>query len=263
MIYVLSFFIFLIGLAVGSFLNVVIDRLPLEQSIITPPSHCPHCRQRLRRLDLVPVLSYLLLRGRCRYCHAPIPRYLPAIEAITGVIFLLFFFKYDLSILWLISALYSAILITVAAIDIKDGIIPNKITYPAYLLAIILSLLFLPPQGEGMFVSNSLLAALYSSLLGGAVSFLILFVPCLVYKEGMGWGDVKLAGLTGFMLGFPSSLAALAIALISGGIMAAVLLLTGRKKRKQAIPFGPFLSLGALAALAWGQNIVNWYLGFF
>ncbi len=263
MIYVLSFFIFLIGITVGSFLNVVIDRLPAGQSIITPPSHCPHCQQRLRRLDLIPVLSYLLLRGHCRYCHAPIPRYLPAIEAVTGVIFLLFFLKYDLGALWIISALYSAILIALAAIDIKDGIIPNKIIYPVMPLAIILSLIFLPPQGEGLFVSNLTLAALYSSLLGGAISFLILFIPCLVYKEGMGWGDVKLAGLTGFMLGFPSSLAAIAIALISGGIMAVALLLMGRKNRKQTIPFGPFLSLGALAALAWGQNIVNWYLGFF
>lgn len=257
------FLIFLIGASVGSFLNVVIDRLPAGQSIITPPSHCPACQQRLKPPDLVPIFSYICLRGHCRYCGAHIPLRLPLVEAGTGLIFLLLCLNYGLDIQWAIVAFYSAILITLAVIDLEQGILPNKLVYPALPVALALSLIYLPMQGMGMFVHNTTLAALLSSLLGGAVIFLVLLITCLASRGGIGWGDVKMAGLIGFMTGFPLSLVAMGIALVSGGLAALILLLLKRKGRKEAMSFGPFLSLGAFVTLIWGQSILAWYLGFF
>lgn len=251
--------VFVIGACIGSFLNVIIDRLPAGRSIVNPPSHCEACGHRLSPLDLLPVLSYLILRGRCRYCQAPIPLRTFLVELVTGVAFFLLYLGYGLTIGWGILCFYFSLFLTIAMIDLEHRLIPNKLVYPACPLALLLASL----HPLGLAAGRALPGSFLFSLLGGAVAFVILFLPALIWPEGMGWGDTKLAGLIGLALGFPGAVVALGLAILGGGILALMLLALKIKGRRDAIPFGPFLSAGALAALIWGKFIVSWYLGLF
>lgn len=255
----LEIIVFLIGASVGSFLNVIIDRLPAGRSIIRPPSHCDACGRRLKPFELIPILSYLILRGRCRYCGAKIPLRVLLVEGATGTSFLLLYLKYGLTLSWGILSFYFSLFLTIAVIDLERRMIPNKLIYPASPLALLLAT-FHP---LGLAAGRTPLGNFLYSLLGGAVGFVILLLPALIWAEGMGWGDVKLSGLIGLALGFPGGAVALGLAILSGGILALLLLVLRIKGRKDAIPFGPFLSAGALIALIWGKFIVAWYLGLF
>lgn len=240
----------LFGAAVGSFLNVCIDRLPAGRSLFRPASHCEACGHPLHPQDLVPVLSYLWLRGRCRYCRAPVPLRLPLVEAGTAGLFALLAHRFQgINLQFLVAAYYASLFLVIAIIDLDHGLILNKLVYPALALALPLSLI----QQD-----NSPLSA----IIGAGIGLALALVP-LLFPGGMGWGDVKMSALMGLALGFPQTLVALGLAVSAGGAVAALLLVARIKGRREAIPFGPFLSLGAVAALLWGQRLLGWYLGLF
>ena len=212
----------ILGAAIGSFLNVVIDRLPAGKSLMYPPSGCDACQHRLSWLDLFPVFSYLFLRGRCRYCQAKIPIRVFWVELGTGLLTAFLFWHFGWTPMLPVSIVYSSVLIALAVIDLKHQLILNKIVYPVAIVALILN--FFVPD---LFNLHNFLFG----LLGGAVGFLILFLPALIYSKGMGWGDVKMAGLIGLMTGFPNVIVAVFGGIILGGLAAIILLLFKIKKR--------------------------------
>jgi len=238
----------LLGAVIGSFLNVCIDRLPTGKSLVYPPSHCDACQHRLSPKDLIPVFSYLWLRGHCRYCHEPIPRRLFWIEVGSGLLFALTYWHYGLSVEFAVATFYCCLFVVLGVIDLEHKLILNKIVFPAAVVALVIDV-FLPQPG-----------IVYGAI-GGAIGFVLLLIPALIYRGGMGWGDVKMAALIGLVTGFPSVFAALLLGIVLGGLVAGVLLLLRIKKRKEPIPFGPFLSLATIAILIWGSDILNWYLG--
>jgi len=246
----------LLGLAVGSFLNVCIDRLPRGGSILNPPSHCPTCQRRLAARDLIPVFSYLWLRGRCRYCRASIPGRLPGVELATAVIFALLYRHTGLTPQLGVLAFYACIFIVVFVIDLEHGLILNRVLYVGAAAALLFAL-FLPQP----YLIQWVVGGAANAAIGGVIGFVVFFVIALASRGGMGWGDVKLAALVGLATGFPLVFVAVIMAALMGGVVAVVLLATKKRGRKQAIPFGPFLSVAALVTLLWGSGILHWYLG--
>ncbi|MBM2825749.1 MAG: type prepilin leader peptidase family protein [Dehalococcoidales bacterium] len=237
------------GTVIASFLNVCIDRLPKKESIISPASHCAVCHHPLDATDLIPVFSYLWRRGRCRYCQAPIPRRLFWLEVGMGALFAFLYWRYGLTIELVITAFYCSLFILLMFIDLGYGIIPNKVVYPSALLALLISI-FLPQPG----IARS------SGAIGGGTGLGLFVLIVIASRGGMGWGDAKMAALIGLVTGFPLVFVALFLAIVSGGLTALLLLLLKIKKRKETVPFAPFLSLGTMATLLWGKEIVAWYL---
>jgi leader peptidase (prepilin peptidase)/N-methyltransferase len=253
----------LLGMVVASFLNACCDRLPVGESIVYPPSHCPACRHRLRVKDLIPVFSYLWLRGRCRYCQAPIPRRLLWVEIGTGVLFGYLYWHYMVwhhgsGIELAVAAFYCSLFIVLLVIDLEHRLILNKVVYPAMALALLLSILF------SFFLSPlDIVPGILEAAIGGGIGLVLFLLVVIVSRGGMGWGDVKLAALIGLVTGFPLIFVALLLAVIVGGLVAGLLLTLKVKGRREAIPFAPFLSLAAIATLLWGSNILGWYLSLF
>ena len=251
----------LLGLAVGSFLNVCIDRLPQNKSIAYPPSHCEACQHKLGARDLIPLFSYLRLHGRCRYCQNSIPRKLLWVELATGVIFALLYWHYRLSPELGVMAFYACLFIVIFVIDLEHSLILNKVVYPTMVAALLLSLIPESWLAHEAWLTIVIEPGIASAALGGATGFVVFLVIALVSRGGMGWGDVKLAALIGLATGFPLVFVAIIMAAILGGIVAVVLLITRRRGRREMIPFGPFLAVAAMATLLWGNNILGWYLG--
>jgi len=252
---ILLIFLFaLLGLAVGSFLNVCIDRLPRNESIVNPPSHCPVCRQKLAAKDLIPVFSYLRLRGRCRYCQTAIPRRLFGVELATALIFALLYWHYGLSPALGIMAFYACLFTIIFVIDLEHGLILNKVVFPGMVVALLLALL---PQP---WLTRWVVTGVANAALGGGIGFAIFFLIAIISRGGMGWGDVKLAALIGLVTGFPLVFFSIIMGAILGGIVAVALVIAKKRKRRQTIPFGPFLALATMITLLWGSNILNWYL---
>jgi leader peptidase (prepilin peptidase)/N-methyltransferase len=237
----------LLGLAISSFLNVCIDRLPERASIVSPPSHCPACGRRLAPLDLIPLVSYLLLRGRCRYCGAQIPRRILLVEAMTGLLFVLLWYRYGFSIRLLLATLYTCFFIVIFVIDLEHQLVLNRVIYPA--IAVAMLAIPITPNHD-----------VVELLGGGAFGFGVLFLIAFIYQAGMGMGDVKLATFIGLMVGFPAVFVALLISFVAGGLVGGGLLLSGLKGRKDAIPFAPFLVTGGMAAMLYGDQIIDWYV---
>ena len=259
---ILGIFLFaILGLAVGSFLNVCIDRLPRNKSIVNPPSHCEACQHKLAAKDLIPLFSYLRLRGRCRYCQASVPRRLFWVELATALIFALLYwwfvvFNPELGIVtFVIMAFYACLFTIIFVIDLEHGLILNKVVYPSMIVALLLSLYPLP------WLTQSIGIRVAYAALGGGVGFGIFLLIAIVSRGGMGWGDVKLAALIGLATGFPLVILAIIMAAILGGIVAVALVIAKKRKRRQTIPFGPFLAVAAMVTLLWGSNILRWYLG--
>ena len=245
----------ILGLAVGSFLNVCIDRLPQNKSIAFPPSHCEACQHKLAAKDLIPVFSYLRLRGRCRYCQASVPRRLFWVELATGAVFALLSWHYGLNPALGIMAFYACLFIVVFVIDLEHGLILNKVVYPGMVVALLLALL---PQP---WLTQWIVTGIANAALGGAIGFALFLLIAIVSRGGMGWGDVKLAALIGLATGFPLVFLSIIMGAILGGIMAVALVIAKKRKRRQTIPFGPFLAVAAMITLLWGSNIMSWYLG--
>ncbi|MCL0095485.1 prepilin peptidase [Dehalococcoidia bacterium] len=258
----LTFIGFIVGICIGSFLNVCIDRLPRGQSIASPPSHCPACGRKLKRIELIPLVSYLWLRGRCRSCGTGIPRRVIGVELGTGFLFAFLSFSYGFGVEFLVLALCGSLFLVLAVIDLEHGLILNKIVYPAIGISLLLSP-FWPSLGfaRPFLGGTGMLPSALSSLSGGLIFAALLFVIALIYSGGMGWGDVKMAALIGLITGFPYVLMAMMISALISGAVAIPLLALRLRSRKEAIPFGPFLSLGAFIALLWGQELITWYLG--
>ena len=239
--------VFIFGLIIGSFCNVVIYRLPQGASIITPGSHCPSCRTPIRPWDNIPLLSYLLLRGRCRACKEPFSLRYPSVELLTGVLYVLLWFKFGLSIHFAVHAALTSTLLTVAVIDYDHKIIPNTITLPGVVIGLGLSLRALPITP---------LASLLGIILGGAFFYLI----ALVSRGGMGGGDIKLIAMIGAFLGWQGAIFTIFSGALLGSLVGVTLMLLGRKGRKDKVPFGPFLSTGAILFMLCGDDLIQWYL---
>jgi leader peptidase (prepilin peptidase)/N-methyltransferase len=261
----------LAGIAIGSFLNVCIDRLPLRKSLISPQSHCEACQHRLSLLDMIPVIGYLWLRGRCRYCQARIPLRILLVEIFSGVIFFLSFWRFVLSAdnadytAFVITAFWSCVFLIIIFIDWEHKLILNRVTYPAGVAALIILGVdsLLPEPGILRNLNFLLEPSILSGIIGGAIGFAFFLIVFLINPKGMGMGDIKLAGLIGLVTGFPLVIIALLIGIFTGGLVAIVLLFLRIKGRKDVIPYGAFLSLGPIVVLLWGNEIFNWYLGFF
>ena len=249
----------LLGLATGSFLNVCMDRLPRGQSIISPPSHCAACNHKLGILDLIPLVSYLWLRGRCRYCQAPIPLRLPIVEAITGLLFALLYWKFGLGLELGISLIYTCLLIVIFVIDLENQLVLDIVVYPGMALAFAFSF-FWPGIEVISLMPGGALGRVISSLAGGVLGLAAMALPFVLYRQGMGLGDIKLGALVGLMTGYPLVLITILLSWITGGLVAAILLALKIKKRKDPIPFATFLACSTMVTLLWGQAIWQWYL---
>jgi leader peptidase (prepilin peptidase)/N-methyltransferase len=240
-----------LGLVIGSFLNVVIARVPERRSLWAPGSACPGCGSPIAWRDNIPIISFLLLRGRCRACAAPIAWRYPIVELVTALLFALAWVVCAGNVLeFAITAALLAALVVVTAIDLQYQIIPNAITLPGILAGFATSV-----------VSHRVTWAesVGGILLGGGLFIAII----LLSRGGMGGGDLKLGAMLGAFLGWKVVLVALFVAVLLGGVSAVTLLAAGRAARKDAIPFGPFLAVGGVAALFWGDAIVAWYLSGF
>jgi leader peptidase (prepilin peptidase) / N-methyltransferase len=239
--------IFIFGLIIGSFCNVVIYRLPQGKSIITPGSRCRSCTAPIHPWDNIPVLSYLLLRGRCRACKERIsPRYL-FVELTSGVLYVLLWRRFGLTTPFAVYALFTSSLLIIALIDLDHKIIPNIITLPGIAVGLGLSVWALPITP---------LTSLFGLLVGGALFYLI----AVVSKGGMGGGDIKLIAMIGAFLGWPGALFTIFSGALLGSLVGVTLMLLGKKGRKDKVPFGPFLSCGAILFMLSGDDLIQWYL---
>jgi leader peptidase (prepilin peptidase) / N-methyltransferase len=240
-----------LGAVLGSFLNVVAYRLPRHESLVKPASHCPSCGTPVKPYDNVPILSYLILRGNCRSCSAPISARYPLVEALTAALCVGAVLVHHSAAGIALNVVLILLIVPVALIDLEHRIIPNRITALGAVLALVLGLV-LDPSGE----PARLLAA------GCAGGFLLL--AALAYPAGMGMGDVKLAGMMGLFLGAAVA-PALFVALLSGVLTGTVVLARKgvREGRKTAVPFGPFLAFGALLGVFLGQQLVDVYVNHF
>jgi leader peptidase (prepilin peptidase)/N-methyltransferase len=244
----------LLGLLVGSFLNVVVHRVPRGESVVSPPSACPSCRSAIRPRDNVPVAGWLILRGRCRDCRAPIsPRY-PLVEAVTAALFAVMALRFGCD--WVLPAyLYlAAVGLALALIDLDCKRLPDALTLPSYPVAtVLLAAAALAGSESGSFVN---------ALLGGAAMFAVYFALCFAYPAGMGFGDVKLAGVLGMYtawLGWGAWAVALFLGVFLGGLFGVALIAVKKGGRKTAVPFGPFMLLGALIATLVGPELAQGY----
>ena len=234
------------GLAVGSFLNVVASRVPLRRPIGLERSACMSCDTPIAARDNLPLLSYALLRGRCRSCGASIPVRYPIVEGVTALLIVACVLTFGVTPEAVVSSFFCAVLVAISAIDVEHRIVPNRIVIPAF-VAVLAAQTALGPSVEWLL-----------GALGGSA---FLFVAALVYPKGMGMGDVKLALLLGAMLGRHVAVA-LMLGMLFALVPAAVLAVRhGAGARKMAIPFAPFLALGAVVALFAGEPILGWYLG--
>jgi len=249
MLYLLAF---VFGTAVGSFLNVCIWRLPTGASIVFPPSHCPACSTPIRVRDNIPLLSYLLLRGRCQSCEAHISLRYPAVELLSGLTSMLLLYHFGLSLTLAVYGLFAAALIVITFIDIDHQIIPDVISLPGIALGVIFSAL-----GYGVPIVDSALGA----ALGGALLYLVAWsYHAWTGREGMGGGDIKLLAMIGAFLGWRGVLVTLILGSFSGALIGIALIVARGGDSRLPIPFGPFLALGATCALFFGDALIRWYL---
>lgn len=246
--------IFILGLIVGSFSNVCIFRIPRNESIIYPASHCPKCRSNISPKDNIPLLSYILLKGRCRNCKNKISIQYPIVELLTGLIYLIIYLIYSLSIQSLIYIILSSALVIIAFIDLNEQIVPDVISLPGIVIGFILS--FFVPY---ISFANSALGV----VVGGGIILIIGLAGSVIFKkEAMGGGDVKLAAMIGAFLGWRYIIISLFLGFFLGALAGIVLVLSKIKSREDVVPFGPFIVLGSLITLFWGEQIISWYIGF-
>ena len=250
-------FVIVIGLVWGSFLNVVIYRLPRGQSLVTPPSTCPSCGRRIKWYDNIPVLSYLFLGGKCRFCRNKISIIYPVVESLTALLFLLVYFHnlrfFDLQ--FFTDCLFVSSLVVIGFIDYYHQIIPGYITLPLLALALI----YAPFRYDLSFKQ-----ALIGALAGGGFLLLVYAVYYLWRKkEGLGLGDVMMMLMVGAYLGLPLTILTLLFASVGGAIVGLLLMRFKKKTLQFALPFGSFIALAAVVALLWGQPLISWYLSLY
>lgn len=242
-----------LGMVVGSFLNVCICRMPLNQSIVSPPSHCPYCSYQIRWYDNVPLLSYLLLRGKCRGCGAAISLQYPLVELLNGVLALFLFLRFGPTLAFVTLFLFCSALVVITFIDIEHQIIPDEISLSGIVIGFILSFFL-----KGHSWQNSLLGI----LLGGGSLLLVAYsYQWLTGKEGMGGGDIKLLAMMGAFLGWKAVPFIIFASSLVGSVVGISIMLLQKKDSKLAIPFGPYLAFGAVVYIFYGKTLIRWYLG--
>lgn len=247
----MAIIVLVFGLLIGSFLNVCIYRIPRHKSIAYPASFCPNCLTPIQAYDNIPVLSYIILGGKCRKCKKPISWRYPLVELLTGILFLLLFLKFRLSLDLLKYLIFTALLIISTFTDFSHRIIPNVISVPG----IVIGLLFNIPH-----IGNAILGI----LIGAGILWVFRQAGIIIKKqEMMGWGDIKLAGMIGAFLGLKYGLVALFLGVLSGVVIWTVLIILKIKKRKEYIPFGAFMALGSIITVFFGAEIIDWYLNLF
>lgn len=256
MMFIINVFVFILGLSIGSFLNCVIYRLEKEESFVKGRSYCPHCKHQLIWLDLIPVASFLLLQGKCKYCHGKISIQYPLIEILTGLIFLLVFNLQPsifniAGMINLVFLLYIAsALIIIFVYDLKYYLIPDNVLFPAIIVTFLYRLFYI--------------SLIWNYLLAIIIAFgFFLFIFLISKGKWMGFGDVKLAILLGLLLGFPNILVGLFLSFFLGAIIGISLIILNKKGLKSEMPFAPFLIMGTFVAMFFSQQIIQWYLQFF
>ena len=248
----MGFIIFLVGLLIGSFLNVCIYRIPQGESIVYPSSHCPRCGTTLRALDLIPILSFFAYGGKCKYCGEGISMRYPSIELINGLLYYLLYHQLGLSLELIPYGLLASLLLTISLIDYDHQIIPDGLVIFGFVIGLLYKIIDILFHQATFGVLNSI----GGLLLGGGLFLLI----AIVSNGGMGGGDIKLMAMLGFWLGIKGILLVMLLSFIIGAIVSIFLLLLKKKGGKDAIPFGPFIALGTMIVLAWGTEIINWYM---
>jgi len=255
--------IFVFGLVIGSFVNVLICRIPQGKSIISPPSACSSCGSRLSLQDMIPVLSYLILRGKCRHCAGRISARYPLVELITAAIFIALYYKFGLSAPFFAFTYLMAILIAIFFIDIDHRIIPNGLVLAGLAGGLAVFVYnCIRPMPE-VFADTKWWTPLAGLLPGTVFLLVVAIVGSVIYKtdDAMGMGDVKLMAPVGLFLGWRLCLIALFISVILGGVLSLLLIVTGIKKRKDTVAFGPFIVAGTFITIMWGWDLLYWYLG--
>lgn len=242
-------YIFVLGIVLGSFYNVVGLRVPVKKSIVKPRSHCPNCGHELAWWELIPVFSYFFVKGRCHSCHVKISPIYPTFELATGILFLFATYKVGFTPELIVSVTLISLLVIVFVADYHYMLIPNKI------LLFFMPILFI----ERLFISEE---SYVSMFLGLTIGFLIPYFIAVISKGGMGGGDIKLFAVLGFVLGWKQLLLAFFLSTLYGAIIGGFLLATKKKSRKEPIPFGPFIVLGTLTVYFYGTQILDWYIGF-
>lgn len=264
--------VLMFGLVIGSFLNVCIVRLPLGASIVSPPSHCPRCSEPIRYSDNIPLLSYVLLRGRCRHCGLPISLRYPLVEVMNALFYLWTVLAFGLTGEALLLMAFCSALIVITFIDLDHQIIPDVITVPGILIGVLIAPFFLSPLdgplpfGLTRFVPLAwphlvnVLNAVIGMLCGAFPLFAIGWLwEKLRNIEAMGGGDIKLMGMVGSFLGWKGALLTIMLGAIAGSIIGVALIAIKRRESDQVIPFGPFLAFGSVVTAFYGQDIMDWY----
>ncbi len=269
-----SITVFVIGLIIGSFLNVCILRLPRGRSIVSPPSHCPRCKSPIKFYDNIPLVSFLLLWGRCRYCREPISWRYPLVELLNGLLYVWVVNEFPLGGEAVLLMLFCSSLLVITFIDFDHQIIPDVITLPGMLVGLTLAPFFMSALGDplpfhldrllpqtGPYLTG-FLNSLIGLLLGGGPLFAIGWIwEKLRNVEAMGGGDVKLMGMVGSFLGWKGALLTIMLGALTGSVAGLLLIALKRQTMEKVIPFGPFLALGALVTAFYSSDVISWYLG--
>jgi leader peptidase (prepilin peptidase) / N-methyltransferase len=269
---VIGVFVFLFGLIIGSFLNVCILRIPGGKSIVMPASACPKCGAAIRPYDNIPVLSYLILGGKCRGCKTKISAMYPLVEFLTGVLFFACYYAFGISVETLKWAAFSAILIVLIFTDIRERILPDVVNYTGFAIGLIFSFFVRPEDGTAAWISNHLfqfpppvpVLSLVDALVGAAVGSGLLWLVSEAYfrlrgREGMGLGDVKMMLMAGAFLGAKRTLLTILAGSVLGSLLGIAVIWARRKDADYELPFGTFLGAGALLVVFFGTPLVDWY----
>jgi leader peptidase (prepilin peptidase) / N-methyltransferase len=244
--------ILIIGLCIGSFLNVCIYRIPREESIAFPPSHCTSCGYELKAVDLIPIISYLFLKGKCRKCGEKISINYPLVELLNGVLYLLIFLRFGLSLSFVFYSLLTSLLIVISYIDLDSKYIYSSTT----ILGVVLAAIYIV---VGLYTKD---ISISNNVLGGAIGYGIIYLIVVITK-GMGQGDAEVAGVCGLFIGIKGILVCLFIAVVLGGLVAAIILIFKLKEKKSEIAFSPYISIGSIVYILLGKEILSLYLNFF
>lgn len=248
----MEIFILILGLCIGSFLNVCIYRIPKEESIAFPASHCTRCGYELKAKDLIPVLSYLSLMGKCRSCKQKISIKYPLIEILNGVLYLFLYLEFGLTLNFIVYSLLTSLLIVISFIDLESKYIYSS----TIIIGIILAGIYII---VGLYTKQT---SIVNNILGGVIGYLIIYLIVIITK-GMGQGDAELAGVCGLFIGVKGILVSLFIAIVLGGIVATIILLFKLKERKSEIAFGPYICIAVIIYIFVGQELLTYYFNFF
>lgn len=265
-------FAFVFGLVIGSFLNVCILRIPGGKSIVLPASACPKCGTQIKPYDNIPVLSWLMLRGKCRSCKTPISPMYPFVEFLTGLLFLGCFLAFGATVEALKWSVFAAILVVLIFTDIRERILPDVVNYTGFALALLFSLFTKPTDGSSLWLANRIfefpppmpVLSLIDALIGAALGSGLLWLVSEAYfklrgREGMGLGDVKMMLMAGAFLGAKRTLLTILAGSILGSLIGIAIIAAKRKDSEYELPFGTFLGAGALLVVFFGTPVVNWY----